>query len=103
MHACMLMKLRRACAGIDGGNTVAGVYELNTTDLTGCSGGSFVITAVFSDENPGEVFGDSAGTTTITVRPYCPPVRPCASCPVVQHACMGIARPLLTTCCCAVL
>ena len=98
----MLMRSRRACAGIDGGNTVFGTYVLNTTDLTGCGGGTFVITAVFSDENPGEFFGDSAGTTTITVLPNCP-VRPCASCPVAQHACMGIALPLLTACYGAVL
>lgn len=76
-----------ACADINGGNTAVGTYELNTIDLCNCTGGTFVITAVFADDTgaDGEYFGDSAGTTNITVLPKCPLVRPGSFCPSAWH------------------
>jgi hypothetical protein len=81
----MFTRVVHACAVIDGDNTANGTYELNTTDLSGCAGGTFVVTAVFMDSS--ELFGNSAGTTTIVVQPNCPPVRPCALC-FFETACM---------------
>ena len=93
----MLSLLLDACAAVDGDNTAVGTYLLNTTDLSSCLGGTFVITAVFSDDS--EFFGDSAGNTTITVLPNCPLVRPPHIAPS-STACMhgNVVRLLLAAC-----
>ena len=77
---------RHACADGGGEYIAVGTYELNTTDLCSCAGGTFVITAVFSDDSEGEYFGDSAATTNITVLPGCPPVEPLRFVPLAEHA-----------------
>ena len=97
MHACAAINI-----DINGENTAFGTYELDTADLCNCTGGTFTITAVFSDDSEGEFFGNSAGTTNVTVLPNCPPVRPDAFCPFGGHANMAVKQPLLTACCHAV-
>jgi hypothetical protein len=74
-HNATLTRVTHACADVNGDIAATGTYELNTTDLSGCAGGTFVISAVFSDII--EWFGDSTGTATLVVQPTCPPVRPC--------------------------
>ena len=91
-----LIRAVHACTDIDGDNTATGTYELNTTELSGCTGGTFVISAVFYDSS--ELIGDSTGTVTLIVQPNCPPVRPCDRHPLCsRHACRGhIAAHMLT-------
>ena len=90
MHIALCINWCLACAALDGNNTAVGSYELNTTDLCGCAGGTFVISAVFTDQS--EFFGDSTGTVTIVVQPNCPPVRPCAPLPLLTAHLHGAQR-----------